>query len=124
MVPGPGPANLPRSGKVADRNPAVDVRTQDVRIRSPARLCAYSWCVTSEVAPMSASLAIRTDPSNPDHHMWLNNGTWWCHFTMHLPGNRARRVRRSLGTRDHALARSRRDRLFRRLECGTAGGRS
>jgi len=73
---------------------------------------------------MSASLAIRANPANPDHHLWLNNGTWWCHFTVHLPGHRARRVRRSLRTRDHALARRRRDRLFDRLSRISAGGRS
>ena len=28
-------------------------------------------------------LAIRLDPANPDHHLWNNNGTWWCHFTIY-----------------------------------------
>jgi len=71
---------------------------------------------------MAETLSIRTDPTNPDHHIWLNNGTWWCHFTVHLPGHRSQRLRRSLRTRDHALARRRRDRLFSRLLRKQEGG--
>ena len=54
-------------------------------------------------------LAIRIDPANPDHHLYCNNGTWWIHYTVHLPDFTARRVRRSLGTSDLAEARLRRD---------------
>jgi hypothetical protein len=32
---------------------------------------------------MTHSLAIRLNPGNPDHHLWNNNGTWWCHYTVH-----------------------------------------
>ena len=54
-------------------------------------------------------LAVRIDPTNPDHHLWDNNGTWWCHYTVHLPDYRKQRVRQSLGTRDLREARRRRD---------------
>ena len=60
-------------------------------------------------------LAIR-ESNNPDHHLWNNNGTWWVHYTVHIPGNQADRVRQSLGTRNRRVARSRRDRIFQRLE--------
>jgi hypothetical protein len=40
---------------------------------------------------------------NPLHHLWLNNGTWWVHYTLNFDF-RTRRVRRSLGTRDAAEA--------------------
>ena len=53
--------------------------------------------------------ALRIDPSNPDHHLYLNNGTWWIHYTIHLPDFTTRRMRESLQTRDVMEARLRRD---------------
>jgi hypothetical protein len=52
---------------------------------------------------------------NPDHHLWNNRGTWWCHFTLHRPDYTAERVRVSLKTREVAEARLRRDELLRRF---------
>ncbi len=54
-------------------------------------------------------LSIRVADGNPDHHLWNNNGTWWCHYTVHLPDYTTRRVRRSLNTRDLRAARRQRD---------------
>jgi hypothetical protein len=50
--------------------------------------------------------------SNPDHHIWNNNGTWWCHFTVHKSDYTAERVRVSLRTRDLEIARQRRNLLM------------
>jgi hypothetical protein len=61
------------------------------------------------------SLAIRVNPANPDHHLWNNNGTWWCHFTLHLPDFSKSRVRRSLGTSSVEEARQHRDFLLATL---------
>jgi len=61
-------------------------------------------------------LSLRTDSRNPDHHLWNNNGTWWCHYTEHLPNFIKRRVRRSLCTANLATARLLRDRLLREME--------
>jgi len=61
---------------------------------------------------MTAKLAIRLTKENPDHHLWNNNGTWWCHYTEHLSDYTKRRVRRSLRTADRAIARFLRDSLF------------
>jgi hypothetical protein len=47
-----------------------------------------------------------------DHHIWNNNGTYWCHYTVHLPDYTKRRVRVSLQTRDPDEARRRRDLLL------------
>ena len=58
---------------------------------------------------MNTKLAIRVREENPDHHLWNNNGTWGCHYTVHLPGYTKRRVRRSLRTADRATARCLRD---------------
>ena len=59
--------------------------------------------------------SIRVSSDNPLHHLWLNNGTWWVHYTLNFDF-RTRRVRRSLGTRDAAEAVRRRDELFARLD--------
>ena len=58
---------------------------------------------------MNTKLAIMVRDDNPDHHLWNNNGTWWCHYTEHLPDYTKRRVRRSLRTADRAIARFLRD---------------
>jgi hypothetical protein len=65
---------------------------------------------THPTAPARLSLRVRRD--NPFHHLWENNGTWWVHFTEHLPDFTKRRVRRSLGTKDPEEAIRRRDALF------------
>jgi hypothetical protein len=53
---------------------------------------------------------------DPDHHLWKNGRLFWVAFTVHLPGWRKTRVRRSLGTSDREEARRRRDALFATLE--------
>jgi len=55
-------------------------------------------------------------PIDPDHHLWKNGRLYWVAFTIHLPGWRKERVRRSLGTADRDEARRRRDALFEKLE--------
>jgi hypothetical protein len=60
-------------------------------------------------------LTIRIARDKADHHLWNNNGTWWCHFTMRNANGSARRVRRSLKTADIGKARESRDRLLRAL---------
>lgn len=60
----------------------------------------------------TAELAIRIRPENPNHHLWNNHGTWWCHYTLHLPDFTKRRVRASLDTRSSVQARARRDALL------------
>ncbi len=62
-----------------------------------------------------AELAVRILPDNPNHHLWNNHGTWWCHYTLHLPDFTKRRVRVSLATGDALKARARRDRLIATL---------
>ena len=61
------------------------------------------------------TLAIRYG-ENPDHHLWNNNGTWWCHYTEHLPDYTKRRVRRSLHTNEVGIARVLRDSLLCKAE--------
>jgi hypothetical protein len=56
---------------------------------------------------------VNTQSPNPDHNIWNNNGTYWCHYTVHGNDKTARRVRVSLETKDIAEARRRRDVLIR-----------
>jgi hypothetical protein len=58
--------------------------------------------------------SIRIPADNPNHHLWNNNGTFWCHYTVHLPDYTKRRVRKSLGTSSLIVARRLRDRLLAR----------
>ncbi len=71
-------------------------------------------------APGAATPSVRIAETNPDHHLWNNNGTWWIHYTLHLPDYTKRRVRRSLGTRHSRTARARRDEIFSGLLGTTA----
>ena len=66
----------------------------------------------------TAVLAVRIDNTNPDHHLWRNNGTWWCHFTIHHPDHTKQRVRRSLNTGDASEARRRRDHVLAAIQRG------
>lgn len=59
-------------------------------------------------------LSARINVRNTLHHLWRNNGTWWCYFTLHCE-HRKRRVRRSLETHDVVEAIARRDQLLARL---------
>jgi hypothetical protein len=63
-----------------------------------------------------ASLSIKIDAENPDHHLWNNHGTWWIHYTVHQRDYTKRRVRVSLETRNLREARQRRNTLFAHLE--------
>ena len=56
--------------------------------------------------------SIRVLAHNPDHHLWNNHGTWWCHYTVHLADYTKRRVRLSLGTPSVEQDRKLRDRLL------------
>lgn len=60
---------------------------------------------------MTHTLSVRIG-TNPDHHLWNNNGTWWCHYTEHRPDFTKERVRRSLHTGDVRIARFLRDSLL------------
>ena len=59
-----------------------------------------------------SKLSIRVARGNPNHHLWNNNGKWWCHLTLHKPDYTAERLRIPLHTRDIEEARQSRDKLF------------
>ena len=57
-------------------------------------------------------VSFRTQRDNRNHHLWLNNGCWWLHYTVHLPDYTKTRVRRSLRTSDVKVARAQRDAIL------------
>ena len=63
-------------------------------------------------------LSIRTDTSNPNHHLWNNNGTWYIAYTALTSPVTAERIRTSLRTRDLERAREKRDRLLKEVNHG------
>lgn len=71
---------------------------------------AMNQTITHQMNTRNNGQAHCTD--NANHHLWNNNGTVWCHFTLHLPDYTKQRVRLALGTRDFSEARSLRDGLL------------
>ncbi len=63
---------------------------------------------------------IRVRPDNENHHLWNNHGTWFLHYTVHPTPFTKERIRRSLGTKDVAVARERRDSFFAQLAADAA----
>ena len=61
---------------------------------------------------MNKTLSVRVNNKNPNPHLWNNHGTWWLHYTLHLPDYTKRRVRKSLGTQNVGEARLRRDEIL------------
>lgn len=61
---------------------------------------------------MLSQLSLRTNPSNPNHHLWNNNGTWFVHYVVHPTPITKERVRRSLKTKCVHEARARRDAIL------------
>ena len=60
-------------------------------------------------------LSVRINRKNENHHLWNNNGKWWCHLTAHKSDYTSERQRIPLHTRDVNEARQRRDQLFAEL---------
>ena len=61
---------------------------------------------------------IRINPHNPNHHLWDNNGTWFVHYTVYPTPVTAERIRRSLRTKELAIARQRRDEILATVRNG------
>jgi hypothetical protein len=58
--------------------------------------------------------SVRVRESNPNHHLWNNNGTWYVHYTVHPTPLTKSRVRMSLETKSLEEARQRRDEILAR----------
>ncbi|MEN9359056.1 MAG: hypothetical protein RL095_591 [Verrucomicrobiota bacterium] len=63
-----------------------------------------------------SGISIRKNSSNPNHHLWNNNGTWFIHYTLHPTALTKQRIRQSLNTKSVTEARLLRDAFFRKQE--------
>ena len=59
------------------------------------------------------TLSVRVRGNNPDHHLFNNHGTWWCHFWAIADGVRQKRFRVNLHTKCRTRARAVRDGLLK-----------
>ena len=64
---------------------------------------------TAAPEPSFPRTSVRVRATNPNHHLWNNNGTWYMHYTIHPTPLTKTRVRMSLETKDLTVARQRRD---------------
>ena len=101
----------------------------DVRFKTTTEICALfePLCYSNKVCKtllrtmknsqpqLTEELAIRLNKSNPNHHLWNNNGTWWMHYTVYPTPFTSERRRKSLSTNCLEQARQKRDQLLKRL---------
>jgi hypothetical protein len=52
----------------------------------------------------SPKIVLRINAANPNHHLWNNNGTWWCHYRECCPNFTKHRIQMSLQTSNLASA--------------------
>jgi hypothetical protein len=71
--------------------------------------------------PSPLRLTIRSSKNNPNHHLWFNNGTWWCHFTLKSTVGTSARKRISLKTKDLENAKTRRDKILQAIQTAAGG---
>lgn len=99
------PASTPPAESYADEGERPLERVAAPRL-APAAVPAFP----------RTSLRVRT--SNPNHHLWNNNGTWYVHYTVHPTPITKSRIRASLETKSLAIARRRRDEILSRACVG------
>lgn len=68
--------------------------------------------VATETTLEQPTASLRINRTNPNHHLWNNNGVWWIHLTIHFPDYTKLRLRRSLQTGNISIARRLRDRYL------------
>ncbi len=73
---------------------------------------ANAWEIDIAQKMSGQNLSIRLNSDNPNHHLWNNHGTWWLHYTLHLPDHTKKRIRKSLRTQDVEEARRLRDKFL------------
>jgi hypothetical protein len=64
----------------------------------------------------SLRLVTRRTDTNPNHHIWKNNGTWWIRFTLRSTTGESIRPAYSLKTPDLESARRRRNGILNDLQ--------
>lgn len=67
-------------------------------------------------SPNPGTLSIRSVMHNPNHHLWNNNGTWFCKFRIKAADGSVQRINQSLRTHCVEDARIRRDELMQAFQ--------
>lgn len=80
----------------------------------PARSIAVRLTQARAEALAFPRPSLRVRASNPNHHLWNNNGTWYVHYTVHPTPYTKSRIRASLETKCLEVARRRRDEVLTR----------
>lgn len=77
-------------------------------------LRSKQWYIFSMIVNSEKASIRLLKTSSEDHHIYKNANLYWLHFTVHYGKSfrMSKRVRKSLGTSDITLARSRRDALL------------
>lgn len=72
--------------------------------------------IAAKTIPMEPKLGVITRKKgkndNPNHHIWLNNGTWFCKFKVHSADGLPKMINKSLKTHSEEEARIRRDQMM------------
>jgi RNA polymerase primary sigma factor len=93
------------SGKIAKQRLGLDKKT--------APIAAAKVGKSTQAATKPYRLKTRAvDKKNPNHHIWLNNGTWYCKFTLELANGETSTICNSFDTKDVMVARKMRDNLI------------
>ena len=93
------------SGKIAKQRLGLDKNPSLVAVTTVAKFTP---------APCKPYyLKMRAVEKNPNHHIWNNNGTWYCKFMLILANGERSVICNSLDTKDVEVARRKRDVLIR-----------
>lgn len=95
---------IPVGDTAAEDCETAQVRLETERLVIDARVQGPAFPRTS----------LRVRASNPNHHLWNNNGTWYVHYTIHPTPLTKARIRASLETKSLDVARRRRDEVLTR----------
>jgi RNA polymerase sigma factor (sigma-70 family) len=98
-----GPRSTPR--------PIVTASTSPIK-KQPGQPISHPPGLRIMQPPISGTLAIRSVAHKLNHHLWNNNGTWFCKFRVRAPGGSVQRINQSLQTKCIEDARLRRDALM------------
>jgi hypothetical protein len=83
-------------------------------VSEPVRESARRSAQAPSVSESFPRTSVRVRESNPNHHLWNNNGTWYVHYTVHPTPLTKSRIRMSLETKSVDEARRRRDEILAR----------
>lgn len=99
--------------RTAKANCSGKIAKQRLGLDKPPSLTAVTTVAKLTPEPAKAyRLKMRAVEKNPNHHIWNNNGTWYCKFVLILANGDRSIICNSLDTKDVEIARRNRDVLI------------